>query len=78
MKIKKSQQESVSLFDKIAGQLAMMLSTKTHVFYFTLTRRITHHRATTNRDSSMALGGADQRQLPRSILPHVPHRTQGG
>jgi len=36
MKIKKSQQESVSLFDKIAGQLAMMLSTKTQPFFISL------------------------------------------
>ena len=33
MKIKKSQEEAVSLFDKIAGQLAMMLPTKTQPFF---------------------------------------------
>ena len=36
MKIKKSQQESVSLFDKIAGQLAMMLPTKAQPFFISL------------------------------------------
>ena len=36
MKIKKSQEEAVSLFDKIAGQLAMMLPTKAQPFFISL------------------------------------------
>ena len=36
MKIKKSQEEAVSLFDQIAGQLAMMLPTKTRPFFISL------------------------------------------
>ena len=36
MKIKKSQQESVSLFEKFIGQLAAMLPTKTQPFFISL------------------------------------------
>ena len=36
MKIKKSQQEAVSLFEKFVGRLAAMLPTKTKPFFISL------------------------------------------
>ena len=36
MKIQKSQQEAVSLFEKFIGQLATMLPTKTQPFFISL------------------------------------------
>ena len=86
MKIKKSQQEAVSLFEKFVGQLAMKLPNKTKSFFISLIcgallaiARLGSNasRNPANRHA-MAPRRTDQRRLSTSILPYPEHRTQGG
>ena len=78
MKIKKNQQDTVSLFEKFAGQLAAVLPKQTQPFFISLLLgAYTRHREAANRHT-MAPRGTDQRRLSTSILPYPQHRVQEG
>ena len=70
MKIKKSQQDAVLLFDKIAGQLANQDPTVFY-FYFAVT-----WRTLTIAQRRTVIPWFRTTQLPTGILPHPPHQTQ--